>query len=110
MDNYLLNREPREFEYKRTLVDGDHWASQKKLRKPNQSGKGGHLGCSDSFNYNLYKKYLEDNIKINSQGREQLHSIVDACCKSLRQFSYVNYMTFMKVFFTVTNLNNQGMN
>ena len=59
LDNYLLNREPKEFEYKRTLLDGAHWSSQKKLRKPNQSGKGGHLGCSDSFNYNLHKKYLK---------------------------------------------------
>ena len=107
---YLLNRDPWEFEYMRTLVDGAHWASQKQLKKPNQTGRGGHLGCSDSFNFNLYKKYLKNEAHINSEGREQLHSIIDACCKSLRQFNYTNYMTFLKVFFAVTNLKNRGMN
>lgn len=110
LDPYLLNRDPREFEYKRILVDGAHWASQKQLKKPNQTGRGGHLGCSDSYNFNLYKKYLNNEANINSQGREQMHAIVDACCKSLRQFSYSNYMTFLYVFFAVTNLKNRGMN
>ena len=54
LDPYLLNRNPKDFEYKRTLVDGAQWASQKKLKRPNQTGKGGHIGCSDSYNYNLY--------------------------------------------------------
>ena len=40
LDPYLLNRDPKDFEYKRTLVDGAHWASQKKLKRPNQTGKG----------------------------------------------------------------------
>ena len=55
LDQYLLNREPREFQFLRCLVDGSHWQGQKKLKKPNRSGKGGHLGCSESFNFNLYK-------------------------------------------------------
>ena len=42
--NKYLNREPREFEYLRCLVDGSHWQGQKRLRKPDRSGKGGHLG------------------------------------------------------------------
>ena len=54
LDAYLLNREPRKFQYIRCLVDGAHWAGQKKLKKPDKSGKGGHLGCSEGFNY-LYK-------------------------------------------------------
>ena len=110
LDGYILNRDPRDYEYKRTLVDGAHWNSQKKLSKPNQSGRGGHIGCADSFNFNVYKNYLQDDVKINSQGREQMHSVVDAVCKSLRQFSYSNNMTFLFVFFAVTNLKSRGMN
>ena len=59
LDQYLLNREPREFEYLRCLVDGAHWQvihtipqtrcslcnfifqGQKKLKKPDSSGKAG---------------------------------------------------------------------
>ena len=110
MDSYLLNREPKQFEYMRTLVDGAHWAAMKKLSKPHQTGRGGHIGCADSFNYNLYKNYLNEDISINSQGREQMHATVDACCKSLRHFSYSNYMTFLRVFFAVTNLKKRGLN
>ena len=40
LDAYILNREPREFQYLRCLVDGSHWQGQKKLKKPNKSGKG----------------------------------------------------------------------
>ena len=57
LDAYMLNREPREFQYLRCLVDGSHWQGQKKLKKPNKSGKGGHLGCSEGFNFNLYKVF-----------------------------------------------------
>ena len=46
LDPYLLNREPREFQYLRTLVDGAHWQGQKRLRRPDRNGSGGHLGCS----------------------------------------------------------------
>lgn len=31
---------------------------QKKLKRPDRSGKGGHIGCSEGFNYNLYKRFL----------------------------------------------------
>ena len=55
LDPYILNREPREFQFLRCLVDGSHWQGQKKLKKPNSSGSGGHLGCSEGFNFNLYK-------------------------------------------------------
>ena len=37
-------RKPREFEFLRCLVDGSHWQGQKRLRKPDRQGKGGHLG------------------------------------------------------------------
>ena len=110
LDPYTLNRDPLEFQYKRMLVDGAHWASQKKLKKPNQTGSGGHIGCSDSFNYNIYREHLKIDFDFNSQGREQLHSKIDACCKSLRLLSYSNYMRFLYVFFGVTNLKNRGFN
>lgn len=55
LDAYILNREPREFQFLRCLVDGSHWNGQKKLKRPDKSGKGGHLGCSEGFNFNIYK-------------------------------------------------------
>ena len=75
LDQYILNREPSEFEYLRLLVDGAHWQvdnrlydllieiqnfyqGQKKLKRPDRSGQGGHIGCSDGFNFNLYKEFL----------------------------------------------------
>ena len=81
-------------------------AGQKKLKRPNKSGKGGHLGCSEGYNFNIYKKHLP--VKINSQGWEQLHSILDNCSTSLKQMNYRNYMTFVKVFFALNNLKNRN--
>ena len=59
--------------------------------------KGGHLGCSEGYNFNLYKKTLPP--QTYSQGWEQLHSILDNCSTSLKQMNYRSYMTFVKVFF-----------
>ena len=50
LDAYILNREPREFQFLCCLVDGSC-----KLKWPNKSGKGGHLGSSEGFNFNIYK-------------------------------------------------------
>ena len=61
-------------------------------------GKGGHLGCSDSFNFNLYKPVLIAGYRANSQGREEMHYLIDACGKSLRLMSYEHYMIFMRTF------------
>ena len=80
-------------------------AGQKKLKKPNRQGKGGHLGCSEGFNFNIYKKHLTP--KINSQGREQMHSILNNCAVSLKQMNYKNYMSFVRVFFGLNNLKNR---
>ena len=57
LNAYILNREPREFQFLRCLVDGSHWNGQKKLKKSDRSVKGGHLGCSEGFNFNLYKVF-----------------------------------------------------
>ena len=94
LDQYILNREPREFKFLRCLVDGAHWNGQKKLRKPDRGGHGGHLGCSEGFNFNLYKEFLP--IGINSQGREQIHALIEKMVPSLRQMSYPTFMIMMK--------------
>ena len=39
---YVLNRESKL--QVMVLVDVSHWAGQKKLKKPDKQGKGGHLG------------------------------------------------------------------
>ena len=89
-------------QWKLLLVDGAHWNGMKKLRKPDRSGKNGHIGCSDGFNFNLYKPHLKT--KPNSQGREQMHSLIAKCTDSLRLMNYRHFMIFMKVFFAVKNL------
>ena len=98
-------REPREFEFLRTLVDGAHWQGQKRLRKPDRTGRGGHIGCSEGFNFNLYKKHLPHGT--NSQGREQLHAKLDKMVASLLQMTYSSFMIFLKIFFGITNLKNK---
>ena len=104
MDSYIMNREAKMIEFKKVLVDGVHWNSHSKTKKASK-GKGGHVGCSDSFNWNLYKKHYDE--KINSQGREQVNSLVEKCSSSLRLMSYQHFMRFMYVFFACTNLQNR---
>jgi hypothetical protein len=106
MDSYILNREASILEWKRLLVDGAHWRSMKKFKSQNTKGKGGHIGCSEGFNWNLYKPTVTE--KVNSQGREQMHSLITKCSESLRLMSYSNFMIFMKIFFAVTNLRNRN--
>jgi hypothetical protein len=61
--------------------------------------------CSDGYNFNIYKKHFDE--PVNSQGREQMHSLIDRCSQSLRQMSYRHFMIWMRVFFAVTNLRNR---
>ena len=102
VDPYILNREADMLQWKLLLVDGAHWNGMKKLRKPDRTGKNGHIGCSDGFNFNLYKANLA--AKPNSQGREQIHSLIEKCTESLRLMNYRHFMIFMKVFFAIKNL------
>ena len=106
LDPYLLNREPREFQYLRTLVDGAHWQGQKRLRRPDRTGAGGHLGCSEGYNFNIYKEHLPHGTF--SQGREQLHSKMEKMVDSLIQMEYSTFMLFIKLFFGINNLRNKG--
>ena len=86
---YALKRDPRHFEGFRFLIDGAHWQGQKRLKKADTAGKGGHFGCSSSYNFNVYKPHLGD---INSQPREEMHSALEKCSLSLRQKNYENFM------------------
>ena len=107
LHEYAMNRDAREFEFFRFLVDGSHWQAQKKFKGKSRSIKG-HLGCSEGFNFNQYKTHLPNGI--NSQGREQMHAQLEKCIQSgsLRQMTYRNYMTFIRVWFSINNLKNTG--
>ena len=108
LQRYALNREPENFEYLRFLVDGCHFQGQKKLRKPDsRSGRSGHLGCSSGYSWSIYKEnshVAEEGARGNSQGREQMHAILDKLGRSLRQKNYYNFMHYMKTFFSIRNL------
>ena len=78
---YFLNRELNEAKFLHFLVDGAHWNGQRKLKKADRSGGGGHLGCSSSYNSSEYQK----DIKINTQGREQTNALIEKCAQTLRQ-------------------------
>ena len=106
MDTYTMNRDAKMFEYKKVLVDGVHWSGHRKSKKASSKEKG-HVGCSDSFNWNLYKKHKEETV--NSQSREQLNSLVEKCAASLRLMSYQTFMQFMYAFFACTNLHNRSL-
>ena len=67
-----------------------------------QANTEGHLGCSEGFNFNLYKESI--GFKPNSSGREQTHAAMESSAKNLIQMNYRNFMTSMKVFFALTNL------
>jgi hypothetical protein len=58
MDTYIKNREASLLECKRLLFDGSYWSAMKKFKaqhsKGDSKGKGGHIGCSGGFNWNLY--------------------------------------------------------
>ena len=103
---YCLNREPLDFEGMQFLVDGVHVAGQKRLKKEKSSNrKGGHLGCSESFDFNKHKSAITKiQGKTNSQGREQMHSILEPLPKSLRQKNYRNFMKTLIAFFAIRNL------
>ena len=105
LNQYVLNREPREFEFLRMLVDGSHWSGHKKYKNNKSKKQRGHLGCCDGFNFNQYKGHLPRGIY--SQGREQTHAVLDKLVTSLRQMNYRNFMNFMRIFFALNNLKNR---
>ena len=64
--------------------------------------KGGHIGFSEGFNFNLYKPFLP-SAHPNSQGREQMHSKLDKLCPSLKQINYEDFMSFLRLFLVLPN-------
>ena len=106
-DAYMLNREAKHLEYLLALVDGSHWNAQKKMIGPSSKSKG-HLGCSEGFNWNLYKGSYSKDEAVNSQSREQMHAILDNLSKSMRLMNYEHFMLFLYVFFATTNLHNRS--
>ena len=61
-----------------------------------------HFSCSDDYNFNLYKIYLRPNT--NSQGLEQIHAKMQRFASSLVYFDYVDYISFIRIFFAFNNL------
>ena len=125
VNTYLMNREPRMWEYLRTLVDGAHWSAHKKATRGwddhlsstifhksqlyicRNNRVGGHLGCSSGFNSGEYKEYLHANF--NSEGREQLHSRLVKLSPSFKQMNYYTFMNVHRVFYGFSNLKSKGI-
>ena len=101
VDSYVMNREAALIEYKLLLVDGAHWAGMRQLKKPD-SRSCGHLGCPESFNYNIYKEFLYPNPP-NSENREQLNAKIEIISDSLRLMNFRHYMLFMRLFLAMDN-------
>ena len=85
---FALNREAREFEYIKTVVDTVHWKN--------------HTACSRGFDSRFYKNSILSNM--NSQSREQTNSKIAKLKPSLRQMNYQSFFVMLKVFFRINNL------
>ena len=83
-----MNREAREFEYVKTIVDSLHWKN--------------HISCSSGFNAKIYKKTLLSSL--NSQSREQTNAKLARLKPSLRMMSYENFMIMSRIFFLINNM------
>ena len=93
LHNYLLNREPREIEFKRVLVDSFHYKN--------------HKACASSYDAANYKKYLPKGFY--TIGREQINSKLQKIEESFRQMNYKNYFIMHKMFFRIENLKSNGV-
>ena len=96
LHSYMLNREPTEIKYLRTLIDTTHFKAHKKTSK-DKDGRCGHTGCSKGYDSASYKQTMPAGFM--TQGREQIHSRLDKLVPSLRQMNYQNYMNTLKFFF-----------
>ena len=93
LNTFALNREAREFEYIKTVVDTVHWKN--------------HTACSRGFDSRFYKNAILQNM--NSQSREQTNSKIAKLKPSLRQMNYQSFMVMVKVFFRINNLKANGI-
>ena len=95
LSNFINNREARELKNIRTLVDAMHYRS--------------HHGCSSGYNSQLYKETLKPmKGRLNTSGREQMHSKLRRLQPSFRQMNYVSWIQMHKVFFGINNLTMKG--
>ena len=102
---YVLNREPGLLYLKQCLVDTSHWTAMKKMKRPNNKGKGGHTGCAESFNFNNYDEHKTNN----SQSREETHAVLQKVSEALRAKSYDNFFFGLIAFFGIRNLSNMNL-
>ena len=93
LNTYALNREAREFEFIKTVVDTVHWKN--------------HTSCSRGFDSRFYKNTIISNM--NSQSREQTNSKLAKLKPSLRQMNYQSFMVMTRVFFRINNLKANGI-
>ena len=68
LHSYMLNREPTEVKYLRTLIDTTHFKGHKKTQK-DKNGRCGHTGCSRGYDSASYKQTMPAGFM--TQGREQ---------------------------------------
>ena len=94
LHNFLINQEPRLFQFKRVLVDSFHFQN--------------HRGCSSSYDASKYKKYLPEGF--HTTGREQVNSRLSKIEDSFRQFNYSNYMNMLKIWFAIDKHNSIWLN
>ena len=82
---YFLNREPKDFKNFNFMVDDCHMQGQRRMKKANPSTGRCHLGCSQSYSFMEYKPYtqLSRDGAHHSQGREQMHSVLEKLTPSL---------------------------
>ena len=104
---YFLNWEPKDFKNFNFIVDVCHYQGQQRMKKANPcTKKASHLGYSESYSFHEYKPYtqLHRDGAHHSQGREQMHSVLERLTPSLRQMKYQNFMRTLILFFSVHNL------
>ena len=78
LDPYLLNREPREFEFIRTLVDGSHWQSHR-TRKSSKNVVECHIFPVQMAITSTYIKCIYHPIQTVKVGNKSMQK-----CKDLR--------------------------
>ena len=71
------------------------------------SKSDGHLGCSNGYDGLAYKPYLHKHF--NSEGREQVHSLLEKVSSSFRQMNFTSYMHLHRVFFGIRNLKSKKL-
>ena len=81
-----LNREPAKILNFKIFTDRHHWAN--------------HVGCSEAYNCDRYE-YLKN---VNSQRCEQKNRSLRKLSSTLAYSNFEHYMTKVKLFFIMNNL------